>query len=141
MEGRNRCRCGSCRILVVAVVVPRHQRVAAELVRILNDLLQFEVKDPRLKGVRVTDVDLSGDLGVARVFYSTLEPDAGAEPVEQALAKASAFMRSRVGREARLRRVPELRFEPDESSREGLRISRLIDESLASGSGHDTPED
>ena len=106
----------------------RRLRVGAELKRILNELLQLDVKDPRLKDVRVSAVELSGDLGVARVFYSTLDPDADSQPVESALTKAAAFMRVRVGKEARLRRVPELRFEQDESAREGLRISRLIDE-------------
>jgi ribosome-binding factor A len=113
----------------------RRLRVAAELTRILNELLQLEVKDPRLKDVRVSEVEVSGDLGVARVFYSTLDPDADVVPIKSALEKAAAFMRSRVGREARLRRVPELRFELDESAREGFRISRLIDET--SGSADD----
>lgn len=108
----------------------RHLRVAAELQRILNDLLQGEVKDPRLKDVRVSEVELSGDLGVARVFYSALSPDADPAPIEAAFARATPFIRGRVGREARLRRVPELRFEQDSSARQGFEISRLIDESL-----------
>jgi len=106
----------------------RRLRVGAELMRILNDLLQFDVKDPRLKDVRVSDVELSGDLGVARVFYSTLDPDADPQPIEAALTKGASFMRVRAGKAARLRRVPELRFEPDESAREGFRISQLIDD-------------
>jgi ribosome-binding factor A len=106
----------------------RGLRVAAELERILNDLLQFEVKDPRLAGVRVSEVKLSGDLGVARVFYTTLDPGADGRPIETALEKATAFMRSRLGREIRLRRVPELRFMQDESAREGLRLTKLIDD-------------
>ena len=100
----------------------------------LNDLLQFEVKDPRLKGVRVSETQVSGDLGVARAFYSPLEPDADIGPIEDALAKAAAFMRARAGRELKLRRVPELRFELDASVREGMRISRLIDETHSTGS-------
>lgn len=105
----------------------RHLRVGAELKRVLNDLLQFDVKDPRLKDVRVSEVELSGDLGVARVFYSMLNPESDPAPVQAAFAKAAPFMRSRVGRELRLRRTPELRFSQDESAREGLRISSLID--------------
>jgi ribosome-binding factor A len=109
----------------------RGLRVAAELQRILNDLLRLEVKDPRLKNVRVSEVELSGDLGVARVYYSTLDPDADVAPVEAALSKAAAFMRSRLGREIRLRRVPELRFVQDASVREGFRLTRLIDDAGA----------
>jgi ribosome-binding factor A len=109
----------------------RHLRVSAELKRMLNDLLQFDVKDPRLSGVRVSDVEVSGDLGVARVYYSVLDPEADSDPIEAALASASAYMRRRVGQAIRLRRVPELRFHQDASAREGLRISRLIDDSTA----------
>jgi ribosome-binding factor A len=115
----------------------RRLRVGAELERILNELLQFEVKDPRLQDVRVTEVEVSGDLGVARVFYSLLDPDADPEPARLALERASAFMRSRVGKAVRLRRVPELRFEVDSSAREGLRISQLIDETTAGGGEQD----
>lgn len=119
----------------------RRLRVGAELTRILNKLLQSEVKDPRLKDVRVSEVDVSGDLGVARVFYSALDPEADPKPVEAALTKAAAFMRMRVGREASLRRVPELRFELDESAREGLRISHLIDEYTESASDNESEQD
>ncbi|HEY5667184.1 MAG TPA: 30S ribosome-binding factor RbfA [Gammaproteobacteria bacterium] len=112
----------------------RRLRVGAELERFLNELLQFEVKDPRLQDVRVTEVEVSGDLGVARVFYSLLDPNADPEPARLALERASAFMRSRVGKAVRLRRVPELRFEVDSSAREGLRISQLIDETRAGDS-------
>lgn len=108
----------------------RHLRVGAELVRVLNALLQSEVKDPRLEGVRVNDVELSGDLGVARVFYSTLNPDDDPVPVEQAFEAASGFLRLNVGRQLRLRRVPELRFRHDQSARQGLELTRLIDSSV-----------
>jgi ribosome-binding factor A len=106
----------------------RHLRVAAELQRVLNELLQTEVKDPRLKDVRISEVELSGDLGVARVFYSALSPDADPEPIASAFTRALPFIRRSLGRELKLRRVPELRFERDLSAHQGLKISQLIDE-------------
>ena len=63
----------------------RHLRVGAEIKRLLNELLQFETKDPRLKDVRVSAVELSGDLGVARVFCTVLDPESEAAPIESAL--------------------------------------------------------
>ena len=48
---------------------PRKLRVESQLKRILNDLLCGAVKDPRLEGIRVTAVNLSGDLGVAKIFF------------------------------------------------------------------------
>jgi ribosome-binding factor A len=106
----------------------RHLRVAAELQRVVNELLQLEVKDPRLDGVRISAVEVSGDLGVAKLFYGTLHPDDSLDPIEQALRAAAGFIRGRVGHAIRLRRVPELRFVHDESARRGADLSRLIAE-------------
>lgn len=104
----------------------RHLRVGAELQRVLNALLESEVKDPRLDGVRVSEVEMSGDLGVAKVFYGTLDPDQDTGPVEAALRKAAGFLRGRAGHEMRLRRVPELRFAHDSSARRGFELTRLL---------------
>jgi len=106
----------------------RKLRVAAELQRILNDLLCSEVKDPRLEGVRISAVELSGDMSVARVFFSTLMPDADPEPAIAALVKAGGFLRSRAGRALRMRRVPELRFLQDQGPKQGLALTQLIEE-------------
>lgn len=110
---------------------PRKLRVAAELQRVANELLCQEVNDPRLEGVRISEVELSGDLGVARLYFNTLDPDDDTEPVLEALRKASGFFRTRLGRAVRMRRVPELRFVEDLASRRGVALSRLIDEAVA----------
>jgi ribosome-binding factor A len=106
----------------------RQQRLGAEMQRLLNELLLTEVKDPRLDGVRVTEVELSRDLGVAKVYFSTLAPDEDPELARQGFEKAGGFLRSRVSRVLRVRKVPELRFLHDESARRGAELSRLIDE-------------
>jgi len=107
---------------------PRKLRIATELQRLLNDLLRTEVKDPRLAGVNVSAVDVSGDLGHAKIYFSTLDPDADAAPVEAAFASAMGFIRRRVGAALELRRVPTLEFRIDESIKRGMELSRLIDE-------------
>lgn len=110
---------------------PRKLRVAAELQRVLNALLSNEVKDPRLVGVTISAVDLSGDISVAKVAFSTLRPDEDPDPVVTALKKAGGFLRSRAGQILNMRRVPELRFEQDQRARQGLELTRLIDEAVA----------
>ena len=110
----------------------RNQRLGAQILRTLNELLRFETKDPRLKGVTLTAVDLTRDLSVARVYFSTLEPDADPAPVLQGLEKASGFLRGKLGHALKVRHVPELRFEHDDSAAEGQRISDLIDNALKS---------
>lgn len=110
---------------------PRKLRVAAELQRVANELLAQEINDPRLAGVRISAVELSGDLSVARLFFNTLDPDDDPEPIETALERASGFFRSRLGRALRLRRVPELSFVQDLGPRRGFELTHLIDEVVA----------
>jgi ribosome-binding factor A len=105
----------------------RGLRVGAELQRVINELLQLETKDPRLKEARISEVEVSGDLGVATVYFGLLRPEDDSEPAIKAFASASGFIRRRIGQEIRLRRVPELRFIHDASARQGLEISQLID--------------
>ena len=108
----------------------RNQRLGTEVLRTLSQLLRFETKDPRLQGISLTGVDLSRDLGVARVYFSTLDPDNNVAPIEEGLRRASGFLRSKLGRELKIRHVPELRFIHDDSAEESVRISALIDNAL-----------
>jgi ribosome-binding factor A len=110
----------------------RNQRLGNQVLRTLNELVRFETKDPRLKLVSLTSVDLSKDLSVARVYFSMLDPNAEPQPVKDGLERASGFLRSRLGREIKIRHVPELRFAHDDSAAEAQRISSLIDGALES---------
>ena len=108
----------------------RHQRLGAQVLRTLSELLQFEIKDPRLQGVSLTAVDLSRDLGVARVYFSLLDPEESPEPAMEGLGKAAGFLRAKLGHAIKVRHVPELRFIHDDSAAHGMKISELIDGAL-----------
>lgn len=112
---------------------PRKLRVAAELQRVANELLAHEIHDPRLAGVRISAVELSGDLSVARLFFNTLDPDDDPAPIETAFDRASGFFRARLGRAVRLRRVPALSFIQDLGPRRGLELTTLIDDVVEDG--------
>ena len=88
----------------------RNQRIGTEVLRTLSELLRFEIKDPRLKNVSLTGVDLSRDLGVARVYFSMLDPGDSVEPVQEGLMRAAGFLRSKLGQSLQIRHVPELRL-------------------------------
>ena len=115
----------------------RKNKIAAEIQRLVNELLLTEVKDPGLTGVTVSAVEVSGDLGVATVYFSTLSLEDDPSDVREGFEKARGFFRSRVGQALQLRRVPELRFRHDTSARRGVEIGRLIDESGASNRPRD----
>lgn len=106
----------------------RHQRLRAQLLRVLSSLIRFEVKDPGLANVSLTEVDLTRDLSVAKVYFNMLEPDADPALVYESLERAAGFLRRKLGGELMIRHVPELRFLHDDSSSHGAEIARLIEE-------------
>ena len=111
----------------------RNQRMGAQILRSLSELLRFETKDPRLQGVSLTSVDLSRDMSVARVYFSLLNPDDSPEPVLEGLGKAAGFLRAKLSNAIKIRHVPELRFLHDDSAEQSDRISQLIDNALHAG--------
>ena len=110
----------------------RSDRVAEQVRRELADLLQFEVKDPRVGMVTITEVEVRGDMAHAKIFYSAPVQDnsqAMAE-LQKGLEKSAGFLRSQLGKRMLLRTVPQLHFIYDTSIDQGMKISRLIDEAL-----------
>ena len=91
-----------------------------------------EVKDPRVGMVTITGVDVASDYSHAKVFFTSLA-DAGAlQHTQVALDHASGFLRSQLAHALKTRTVPQLHFVYDESVERGARLSRLIDEAVAS---------
>lgn len=91
----------------------RTDRVSQEIFRVLSNLLRREIKDPRLQSLTLTECRVSKDLGIAKVYFSVLGAKEGDQAVldaEQALKKATGFMRSELAQALRLRVTPQLRF-------------------------------
>lgn len=101
-------------------------RVGEQVKKELSQILQTDLKDPRIGFVTVTGVDLTNDLSQAKVYLSVLGPDEQKEDTLKALAKASGFIRTELGRRIRLRHTPELIFKLDESIEYGSRIEELL---------------
>ena len=108
----------------------RSDRVAEQIQRELADLLQFEVKDPRVGMVTVTEVEVTGDMAHAKIYYSA---KADTAELQAGLEKAAGFLRGQLAKRMLLRTVPQLHFIYDASIDRGMRLSRLIDEALAPG--------
>ncbi|MBT8085118.1 MAG: 30S ribosome-binding factor RbfA [Woeseia sp.] len=108
----------------------RSQRLGAQLQRSLSELLRFEIKDPRLAQASITDVAMSKDLSVARVYFSLLNPDDDPQPALAALQKASGFLRGKLGDSLKIRHMPELRFLHDDSIAHGSAMSKLIQDAI-----------
>ena len=107
----------------------RSDRVAEQIQRELADLLQFEVKDPRVGMVTVTEVEVTGDMAHAKVYYSA---KAGTAELQAGLEKTAGFLRGQLAKRMLLRTVPQLHFIYDASIDRGMKLSKMIDEALAS---------
>ncbi|MEE4185096.1 MAG: 30S ribosome-binding factor RbfA [Gammaproteobacteria bacterium] len=111
---------------------PRSRRIEDQIQRILSDVIRMDLRDPRLDGVFITAVRVSRDLGVAWVYYSVLTSDAApSKDLATAFDSAMGFLRSRLAKELTVRRVPELRFELDDTVSSAAAMDRLIDDAVA----------
>ncbi|HWP99029.1 MAG TPA: 30S ribosome-binding factor RbfA [Vicinamibacterales bacterium] len=115
----------------------RPARVGDQIRDELGELLRREVKDPGIGFVTVTGVEVTGDLQIARVYYTTLGGPEERERTRRALERARPFLRRLLAERIRLRRAPELEFRFDESIERADRIERLIQEIHRD----DTPDD
>ena len=92
------------------------------------DLLQREMKDPRLGFATIIRVETARDLGHARVWVSVLGSDAEREKTMQALKVATPWLRRKLGERLSLRHVPELSMREDDSIASGDRVLQIIAE-------------
>ena len=112
----------------------RTERIGAELRRELVAILRDEVRDPRLHRVTLQEVRVNRDLSWAKVYFTCFPLDEGSQEQARLLnGKLAGFLRAQLARRLRLRTIPQLHFEHDESISRGEHLTQLIDEALASG--------
>jgi ribosome-binding factor A len=125
----------------------RPHRVADQIRQELSELLtRGEVHDPGIGFITLTRVQVSPDLQMARVFYTTLGDAKARQETARALERATPFFRRQVGSRLRLRRVPELEFRFDESVAHQDRIEQILrdlheEERQRRGGDHDDDSD
>ena len=114
----------------------RTARVASLMREVLAEVLRG-VKDPRVTGITVTDVEVSGDLREAKIYIANYTETSTAEMDQtmKGLSAASSFIRREIGQRIQLRSTPALRFYWDRSLAYGARIETLLNEIRQSESG------
>jgi ribosome-binding factor A len=118
----------------------RTQRVADFLKRELANLIQQQIRDPRVGMVSVTDVEVSRDMAHAKVYITVLGQESQDQAQESidALNQASGFLRSAMAKNNTARTTPKLRFYFDNSVGRGQYLSGLIDRAVAADKEHDS---
>ncbi len=92
----------------------------------ISAILQREMKDPRVGFVSVIDVELSPDLRHAKIFVSILGDAEAKANTMAGLGNAQGFIRTELGKRIRLRHIPQVHFNLDESIERGARVQHLL---------------
>lgn len=101
-------------------------RVGEQIKKELSQIIQSELKDPRIGFITVTGVDVTNDFSQAKVYLSVLGSDEQKEETLKALTRSTGFIRSELGKRIRMRKIPELLFKFDESIDYGSKIQGLL---------------
>lgn len=110
----------------------RGQRVADQIQRDLAEIIAYELKDPRIGMVTITEVQVTPDYAHAKVFFTMLPDDAEAvRNTVNGLSKAAGFIRNQLGRRLTIHTIPEVHFVHDTSTARGMELSKLIDQANA----------
>jgi ribosome-binding factor A len=119
----------------------RIERLNEQLKRELAVLVRTGIRDPRIGPVTVTAVRTTSDLDLARVLVRLLGTDEEKREALVGLARAAPFLRRSLGRELRIRRVPELEFLEDQSLERAARIEELLSEVRPDGGWQEEVDD
>ncbi len=119
--------------------ISRATRVADQIRMEVAEILSRKIKDPRVQFVTVTDVTMTADLKIARVYVSTLAPEQYENQTAPGLKSAVGFIRSEIGRRLNLRYTPEIVFYRDASAEYADRMEKILD-SLPQEKGNESDE-
>jgi ribosome-binding factor A len=115
-------------------VIDRTNRISEEVRREISEIVQNELKDPRLSRMTsIISVNVTRDLRYAKVYVSVLGSEEEKKNTINGLKSAAGFIRREIGQRIQLRYTPELQFELDNSIERGVYLSKLIDKTLKDG--------
>jgi ribosome-binding factor A len=106
--------------------ISRATRVADQIRMEVAEILSRKTKDPRIQFITVTDVTMTADLKIARVYVTALDQNQFDQVTGPGLRSATGFIRTELGRRLNLRYTPELEFFRDTSVEYGSRIEKLL---------------
>lgn len=118
-------------ILRSVFMVERINRISEEVRKEISNIVQNELKDPRLpKLISITAVNVTKDLRYAKVYTSVMGTDEEKKNAIEGLKSAAGFIRREIGHRVQLRYTPELLFELDNSIEQGVHIAKLIENTM-----------
>ncbi len=102
------------------------EKIAQIIQRNISEIIQFELKNPKLGFVTITDCTVTNDLSYAKLYVSFLGQDARSEAGLKVLNKSKGFLRTQLSKKMSIRKVPELIFVIDDALERGNKIEKII---------------
>jgi ribosome-binding factor A len=106
----------------------RLQRISDRIQQELSEMLLFNIQDPRLAGITITEVKVDRELSYANIYVSAIEGQERAKEVLAGLEHAKGFLRRELAQKAQLRSFPQLRFYWDPTPERADHIEKLLSE-------------
>ena len=106
----------------------RTARVSSLIRQALAEIISAEVKDPAVRQITLTDVEVSGDLREAKIFFCHHGDEEAEAAILDGLQRASGYLRRQLGTKISVRTTPSLRFLVDRSLDYGASIERALKE-------------
>jgi ribosome-binding factor A len=104
----------------------RSERISGHIQKVLSDILQKKVKDPRLEMAIITSVKMSRDLRIARIYFSISGSKKNTEEVAAGFKSALGYVKRTLAHQLGLRYMPDLRFYYDDSFNYGSHIDKVL---------------
>jgi len=114
--------------------MPSHRslRIAEAIREVVSEAILFHLADPRVKGVTVLRAEVTGDMRHATVWVSVMGSESEQKLAMKGLQHAAGFLQARVAARLQTRFTPALAFKLDQSVKQSIEISKLIDLAIAS---------
>jgi ribosome-binding factor A len=106
--------------------ISRATRVADQVRMEVAEILSRKIKDPRVQFVTVTDVKMTADLKIARIYVTALDQEHYEQQTAPGLKSAVGYIRTEVGRRLNLRYTPEIVFYRDTSAEYAHRMEKVL---------------
>lgn len=105
----------------------RSDRVSGQIQKVLSDILKKRIKDPRLEMTTITEVNMSSDLRMARIYFTTPGSKKSIEEAMEGFKSAHGYVKRALASQLGLRYMPDLKFLYDGSFNYGSSIDKIIE--------------
>lgn len=102
------------------------EKIAGIIQKEIAEIIAYQLKDPKVGFITITDVTVTNDLSIAKIYVSFLGQKAREEAGLKALERSKGFLRSELAKHMTIRKVPQLFFLVDTSLEKGNRIEKII---------------